>query len=78
MRRIISDTYRRCVDSRLNKIIQADKVSRSQRGSAPPPSSGPHQFDRDTILLIYRAKCAELEIPTNEISEQRFLNVRSS
>ena len=77
MKRFLTDSYRRAVDSRISKLVVQHKVTRMRSGSVTSTlrsgNGEPHELSIEDAKIVYRRKCEGLEIAPNEIAEQRFI-----
>ena len=77
MKRLLSDSHRRSIDTRISKIIISHKASRPGKVmtvlSRTNPSLRLHELTENDAHLIYSEKCKDLDIATNPLAEQRFV-----
>lgn len=80
MKRFLSDSYRRTIDNRINRIVVAHK---SPKATSRPQTSlnrslnNPildHSFTPERAKFIYYQKCDELEIAPNSLAEKKFID----
>lgn len=86
VKRFLSDSYRRRIDHRINKLIVGHQVKQAHNASRPTTSGAvarlsplpdlepeDSSFSMETATVLYKAKCRDLEIAENPLAEQRFV-----
>lgn len=77
MNRLLSDSYRRSIDTRISRIIISHKASRPGKVttvlSRTNPSFHFQGLTEKDAHLIYKEKCNDLDIATNPLAKQRFI-----
>lgn len=76
MNRLLSNSYRRSIDSKINKIVVSHKVIRNGKASSIITRNSiraPNQITAKDAQYIYNEKCYDLEIAPNPNAERRFI-----
>jgi Ran GTPase-activating protein (RanGAP) involved in mRNA processing and transport len=88
VKRFLSDSYRRSIDHKINRLVLNWQLSKTHKITATdplPPLDSPDPetpaeasdrptvtFTHDDVHLIYLAKCSELKLKPTALSEKRF------
>ena len=74
MKRILSDSYRRSIDNKINRIVSSHKNQRNTKHASFLKTENVFvDFSEKDAKFIYSEKCKDLDIPSSANAEKKFI-----